>query len=159
MHFFTPFFALFSLVGSPIDSNASLLGQMQHFRGPFRAPRRIAKRPPLSHRNDELASLAKAVQYQQSPDISDAIIDPVLLIPFRPRKSTCIKEYIPKWGRTSVYLRQRHDHDQPASQSPAEDTAAFVLHSSPLSLRLCSPQSGMPHHPAGEIARSQECMV
>ena len=60
VHFFVTFFApicpSFSLVRSPKNRNATPWLKMQHFRGPFRALRYTAERPPLSHRNDLPAS-------------------------------------------------------------------------------------------------------
>ena len=70
MHFFRAVFRpFFSLVRIPKTTNASLFGKMRCFRGPFRALRRSAERPSLSHRNDVPASPAKAVQSRQSPRI------------------------------------------------------------------------------------------
>ena len=157
---FPPFCPLLLWSGAQKTGMQHFGGKCNAFAAPFLAPRRTADRPSLSHRNDELASPAIAVQNLQSPDISDAIVVPIFLIPARPRKPACTKKCIPNWGRTSVYLLQQHDHGRPAIQSPAEESAAPPLHPSPISLRLCShPKSGMPHHPTGEIARSQECMV
>ncbi len=82
--FFAPFCPSFSLVRSPKNRNVTLSLKLQHLRGPFRALRRTAERPSLSHRNDEPKSPAKDVQNWRRPRI-----------PVRPRQPTCTYESIP----------------------------------------------------------------
>jgi len=143
-HFFVTFFALFcpsfSLVRSPKNRNVTLSLKMQHLRGPFRAPRRSAERPSLSHQNDELASPGKAVQNWLSPRI-----------PARPRKATCTYESIPN----SEELSYDSTNDDTAA-SPQSDLLQRRRQLPFLAPCLCShPKSGL-HPVRPSVAASRE---
>ena len=81
---FPSFLPFFSLVRSPKNRNATLSRKMKHLRDPFRALRRTAERPYLSHRNDEPESPGKAVQngkVRASPHVPASPICPNERIP------------------------------------------------------------------------------
>ena len=115
VHFFVTFFALFCPFslwsGAPKQKcNTS----RPPFAPPFRAPRRSAERPSLSHRKDELASPAEAVQNRRSPRL-----------PASPRKPTCAYERIP--NMTNFHMIQPTTIRRPARNPAITGPGLFAL--------------------------------